>query len=144
MIQLTTTLQFIMAPPHLSSQDWEFTSSQSQPELPPLYPRDQLASKATKEARPREVYPQRMLQHALRKNKAPPIPPSKSFLFGGISPLYSRDIVEGVPTKMLIQCTQMGCTTFLPKIISRHLSGTNNFKPHYMKYHPHIPLSESD
>lgn len=45
---------------------------------------------------------------------------------------------------MLIKCSQLGCTDFQPKVINRSLSGTNNYKRHYEKFHPGIPTSEKE
>jgi hypothetical protein len=39
---------------------------------------------------------------------------------------------------MTIYCTQNGCS-FVPLIVSRTLSGTNNYKIYYKNKHPNIP-----
>jgi hypothetical protein len=75
------------------------------------------------------------------RRKAPKLKPTQSYLFTGISPLYSREIVEDQHDMMRIRCTQPGCTEFKPRIINRSLSGTNNYKVHYQNHHPAIPLS---
>jgi hypothetical protein len=48
--------------------------------------------------------------------------------------------VEGQHDRMLIRCSQPGCT-LAPKIINRSRSGTNNYKHHYRKEHPGIPVT---
>jgi hypothetical protein len=75
------------------------------------------------------------------RRKAPKIKPTASYLFAGISPLYSREVVEDQHDIIRIRCTQLGCLTFKLKIINRSLSRTNNYKGHYQKHHPGIPLS---
>ena len=78
-----------------------------------------------------------------RRKKAPPIKPTKSFMFAGIHPLYSRHPIDNRPDMMEIRCTQPRCD-FEPKIIPRTLSGTNNYAIHYHKKHPGIPCNENE
>lgn len=58
--------------------------------------------------------------------------------------MYRREIIKGDNEKMTIYCTVPGCTTFPPKIINRSLSGTNNYKKHYNKWHPGVPCCKED
>jgi len=81
------------------------------------------------------------LTHCPHHRKAPKIKATLSYLFTGISPLYLREVIEGQYDMMRIRCSQPNCITFQPKIINRTLSGTNNYKSHYQKHHPGIPLS---
>jgi hypothetical protein len=78
------------------------------------------------------------------RRKAPKLKPTNSYLFAGISPLYTREVIEAHHDQMRICCAQPGCEDFTPKIINRSLSGTNNYKTHYQKYHPGIPLSAKE
>lgn len=82
--------------------------------------------------------------HRRSKNKAPKLKETSSFLFTGKNPLYTRHIIEERHDMMLIKCSQLGCTDFQPKVINRSLSGTNNYKRHYEKFHPGIPTSEKE
>src|SRR5437763_5973281 len=79
-----------------------------------------------------------------RRKKAPPLTPTNSFLFAGLQPLYNRAIIYDKPDKMVITCSQIGCITYPPKVINRVLSGTNNYKLHYQKEHPGVPLSAAE
>ena len=78
-----------------------------------------------------------------RRRKAPPLKPTNSFLFAGAHPLYSREVIEDHHDSMTIRCTQSGCK-HPPKVIKRALTGTNNYKVHYQKAHPGIPLSDKE
>ena len=75
--------------------------------------------------------------------KAPKLKPTSSYMFKGLHPLYIQKVVENQHDHMSIHCSQPGCS-LAPKIINRSLSGTNNYKLHYQKYHPGIPLSEKE
>jgi hypothetical protein len=75
-----------------------------------------------------------------RAKRAPKLKPTNSYMFTGLHPLYTREVVEGQHDSMLIRCSQPGCT-LAPKIINRSLSGTNNYKHHYQKEHPGIPVT---
>jgi hypothetical protein len=44
---------------------------------------------------------------------------------------------------MTVCCSQPGYT-LAPKMVNRSLAGTNNYKPHYEKCHPGIPITEKD
>lgn len=80
----------------------------------------------------------------LRPTPVPALKETQSFMFTGRSPLYTRHIVKEKPLMMEIRCGQPGCIAFTPKVIPRILSGTNNYKTHYKKCHPLIPLSTQD
>ena len=79
------------------------------------------------------------------RKSAPSLKATGSFMFTGPNPLYRREVIDEPNSHhlMKIYCTQPGCT-YEPKIISRSLSGTNNHKSHYRKFHPNIPLSEAE
>jgi hypothetical protein len=62
-------------------------------------------------------------------------------MFTGLHPLYRREVIQDQHDHMTIYCNQTGCTDFKPRVVNRTLSGTNNYKPHYKKYHPDIPTS---
>ena len=79
----------------------------------------------------------------IRRKKAPPLKATNSFLFAGAHPLYSREVIEDRHDLMTIRCTQPGCK-HPPKVIKRALTGTNNYKVHYQKEHPGIPLSDKE
>jgi hypothetical protein len=102
------------------------------PETSPKRPRASTASDSLPATRPPA------------RRKAPKIKPTSSYLFTGISPLYSREVVEDRHDMMQIRCTQPNCNTFTPKVINRSLSGTNNYKVHYQNHHPSIPLSAKE
>jgi len=77
------------------------------------------------------------------RTNAPPLKPTNSFMFKGLKPLYTREIINNKPALMLVRYGQPGCD-FKLKETNRVLSGTNNWKPHYRKYHPLIATSERD
>ncbi len=79
-----------------------------------------------------------------RTPKAPALKETTSFLFRGKNPLYSRHVIEERHDKMEIRCTQPGCKDMKYKEIDRAIHGTNNFKRHYQKFHPTIPLSDEE
>jgi hypothetical protein len=45
---------------------------------------------------------------------------------------------------MKVICSYKRYTTFEPKIVSRTLNKTNNYKPYYRKYHPEVLLEENN
>lgn len=106
------------------------------PELPPRSPPESSLKRARADMSTEEpTLPLR------KKAKIPPLPESHAYLFTGLHPKYRREIDTEDPDKMYIYCTQPRCQ-MKPKHQSRHLAGTNNFKPHYLKYHPAIPVSK--
>jgi hypothetical protein len=82
-----------------------------------------------------------MLPPPRRRRTAPPLKPVNSYMFTGLHPLYRREVIQDQHDHMTIYCNQTGCTNFKPRVVNRTLSGTNNYKPHYKKYHPDIPTS---
>jgi hypothetical protein len=81
-----------------------------------------------------------MLPPLARRRHAPPLKSTNSFLFTGLHPLYRREVIHDQHDYIKIYYNQPGCTDFEPRVINRTLSSTNNYKPHYRKYHPDIPL----
>ena len=81
-----------------------------------------------------------------RRVQTKPIKPTSSYMFTGLHPLYRREVIPGDNEHMTIYCTVKGCTKFIPKVIKRALSGTNNYKSHYHRWHSGIPtcLEEED
>lgn len=77
-----------------------------------------------------------------KRRRCPPLAETSSYWFTGLHPLYNRHILLNEPDKMQITCGQKDCEDFKPKTISRHISGTNNYKSHYRQFHPNIPLSK--
>jgi hypothetical protein len=60
-------------------------------------------------------------------------------MFTGLHPMYRREVIPGDNEHMKIYCTVKGCTSYVPKVINRTLSGTNNYKTHYHNFHKGIP-----
>ncbi|KUJ10866.1 uncharacterized protein LY89DRAFT_251644 [Mollisia scopiformis] len=79
--------------------------------------------------------------HARPKKKCPPLKPSGAFMFKGTNPLYVRTTFEPDHTKMTISCGYPGCHDFPPKLVDRGLQSTNNYRSHYKKYHPRVPVT---
>jgi hypothetical protein len=65
-------------------------------------------------------------------------------MFTGLHPLYRRELIKGDNQHMTIYCNFKGCTKFIPKVINRALSGTNNYKTHYHNCHPGVPCSQEE
>jgi hypothetical protein len=106
------------------------------PRSTPLTPR---AETSPKRARASTTTP--MLPPPRRRRTAPPLKPVNSYMFTGLHPLYRREVIQDQHDHMTIYCNQTGCTDFKPRVVNRTLSGTNNYKPHYKKYHLDIPTS---
>lgn len=68
--------------------------------------------------------------------------PTNSYIFASIYLLYNREVIDNNYNIMTIRCTFSGYSIFKPKIISRTLNSTNNYKDHYLKKHPGIPLTK--
>jgi hypothetical protein len=105
--------------------------------LPPFPPQTTLPSKHTRTNSPIDL-------PAHKRKKAPSIKPSNAFLFKGMHPLYSRHAIDTRHDMMEIRCTQPNCRDFEYKEVNRSLNSTNNYKAHYMKFHPGIGLNERD
>ena len=45
---------------------------------------------------------------------------------------------------MTVYYNQIGYTDFIPRVVNRTVSGTNNYKPHYKKFHPGIPTTPEE
>ncbi len=79
-----------------------------------------------------------------RVKKAPSLKPTNAFLFTGLHPLYTRTVYKPDYCMMWVFCSQLGCTNYERKLVNRSLAGTNNYKSHYLKYHPGVPLSQKE
>jgi hypothetical protein len=79
-----------------------------------------------------------------RRRTSPPLKDVGSFMFTGLHPLYRREVIQSDHDHMIIYCNQLGCTDFKPRVVNRTLSGTNNYKPHYKRFHPDIPTSAEE
>jgi hypothetical protein len=69
--------------------------------------------------------------------RAPPLKSTTSFMFTGVYPLYSREIIQEQHNIITIRCTQPSCP--FSKVINHSLAGTNNYKAHYKNKHLNIP-----
>jgi hypothetical protein len=74
--------------------------------------------------------------------KAPALKLTRSYMFKGLHPLYSRHVLEDQYSKIEIRCTQPGCDH--KRIINRVLHGINNYKIYYRKNYSSIPTSKTE
>jgi hypothetical protein len=62
-------------------------------------------------------------------------------MFTRLYPLYQREVIQSDYDHMTTYYNQLGYTDFKPRVVNRTLSSTNNYKPHYKRFHLDIPTS---
>jgi hypothetical protein len=106
----------------------------------PLTPRVQSSPKRARAPTTTSMLP----PSTRRRRPAPPLKASNSFLFTGLYPLYRREVIQDHHDQMTVYCNQIGYTDFIPRVVNRTVSGTNNYKPHYKKFHLGIPTTPEE
>ncbi|KAH9206768.1 hypothetical protein DL95DRAFT_396641, partial [Leptodontidium sp. 2 PMI_412] len=60
-------------------------------------------------------------------------------MFIGLHLMYRREVIPGDNEYIKIYYTVKGYISYVPKVINRTLSGTNNYKTHYHNFYKGIP-----